>query len=173
MYSPDVLEIIIMFPNSCLVYSVIYPCILAHLQINGEIIAGYSSDKASKCIKKAAANNIKLAVRDRPFERTITMQKDSTNHVGFSYNNGEIKAIVKDSSAARYVLREREREREYMYCRVGNFHIIKLGDVSHLKQNPHYYTLVYMHFYTFSWLPLTIFTTKISRRTLYYVCVCL
>ena len=39
------------------------------------------------------------------------MQKDSTNHVGFSYNNGEIKAIVKDSSAARYE-RERERERE-------------------------------------------------------------
>ena len=30
------------------------------------------------------------------------MQKDSANHVGFSYNNGEIKAIVKDSSAARY-----------------------------------------------------------------------
>ena len=44
------------------------------------------------------------------------MQKDSTNHVGFSYNNGEIKAIVKDSSAARYA-REKEggrrgRERE-------------------------------------------------------------
>ena len=91
-------------------YAPIYPCILTHLQINGEIIAGYNSDKASKCIKKAAANNIKLAVRDRPFERTITMQKDSTNHVGFSYNNGEIKAIVKDSSAARYVLREGEGE---------------------------------------------------------------
>lgn len=73
-------------------------------QINGEVIAGYSSDKASKCIKKAAANDIKLAVRDRPFERTITMQKDSSNHVGFSYNNGEIKAIVKDSSAARYAV---------------------------------------------------------------------
>lgn len=71
------------------------------LAINGEVVAGYSSDKASKCIKKAGANDIKLAVRDRPFERTITMQKDSSNHVGFSYNSGEIKAIVKDSSAAR------------------------------------------------------------------------
>lgn len=104
------------------------PCILTHLQINGEIIAGYSSDKASKCIKKAAANNIKLAVRDRPFERTITMQKDSTNHVGFSYNNGEIKAIVKDSSAARYVLRKGGGS----ICTVelGHFHnIIKLGDI--------------------------------------------
>ena len=72
-------------------------------QINGEVVAGYSADKASKLIKKASTNDIKLAVRDRPFERTITMQKDSSNHVGFSYNSGEIKAIVKDSSAARYV----------------------------------------------------------------------
>ena len=71
------------------------------LTINGEVVAGYSSDKASKVIKKAPADRITLAVRDRPFERTITMQKDSSNHVGFSYNNGEIKAIVKDSSAAR------------------------------------------------------------------------
>ena len=71
------------------------------LQIDGEVIAGYSSDKASKVFKKASAQRITLAVRDRPFERTITMQKDSSNHVGFSYNNGEIKAIVKDSSAAR------------------------------------------------------------------------
>lgn len=70
-------------------------------QINGEVVAGYNSDKASKVIKKAPADRITLAVRDRPFERTITMQKDSSNHVGFSYNNGEIKAIVKDSSAAR------------------------------------------------------------------------
>lgn len=37
----------------------------------------------------------------RPFERTITMQKDSNNQVGFAFGNGEIKQIVKDSSAAR------------------------------------------------------------------------
>ena len=29
------------------------------------------------------------------------MQKDSTNHVGFAFRNGEIKTITKDSSAAR------------------------------------------------------------------------
>ena len=29
------------------------------------------------------------------------MQKDSTNHVGFAFKDGEIKQIVKDSSAAR------------------------------------------------------------------------
>lgn len=54
-------------------------------------------------IKKAPSERITFAVRDRPFERTITMQKDSSNHVGFSYNNGKIKAIIKDSSAARWV----------------------------------------------------------------------
>lgn len=41
-------------------------------------------------------------MRDRPYERTITVQKDSSNHVGFTFNNGEIKNIVKDSSAARW-----------------------------------------------------------------------
>lgn len=66
------------------------------------MIAGYTAEKVCKLIKKAAADKITLAVRDRPFERTITMQKDSANHVGFSYNGGEIKAIIKDSSAARY-----------------------------------------------------------------------
>ena len=29
------------------------------------------------------------------------MQKDSTNHVGFAFKDGEIMTIVKDSSAAR------------------------------------------------------------------------
>ena len=71
-------------------------------QINGEIVAGYTSEKASKCITKAPAEKITLAVRDRPYERTITVQKDSSNHVGFTFNNGEIKNIVKDSSAARW-----------------------------------------------------------------------
>ena len=37
----------------------------------------------------------------RPFERTITLQKDSTGHVGFVFKDNEITAIVKDSSAAR------------------------------------------------------------------------
>ena len=66
-------------------------------------MAGYNSDKVCKLIKKAPSERITLAVRDRPFERTITMQKDSANHVGFSYNNAKIKAIIKDSSAARYL----------------------------------------------------------------------
>lgn len=37
----------------------------------------------------------------RPFERTITMQKDSNGYIGFVFKEGKIKSIVKDSSAAR------------------------------------------------------------------------
>ncbi|WP_348243336.1 PDZ domain-containing protein, partial [Salmonella enterica] len=44
---------------------------------------------------------IHLAVRDRPFERSVTLHKDSTGHVGFQFRDGEITALVKDSSAAR------------------------------------------------------------------------
>jgi syntenin-1 len=71
------------------------------LQANGETVAGWSHDKMCKFIKKASADRIVFAVRDRPFERTITMQKDSSNHVGFAFRDGEIKTIVKDTSAAR------------------------------------------------------------------------
>ena len=35
--------------------------------------------------KRAEVNNIVLAVRDRPFERTVTLHKDSTGHLGFQY----------------------------------------------------------------------------------------
>jgi len=71
------------------------------LQINGETLAGYDREKVMKLIKKQPAERIELAVRDRPFERAITMQKDSVGHVGFIYKDGKITSIVKDSSAAR------------------------------------------------------------------------
>jgi len=71
------------------------------LQINGENVAGYSGEKAMKLFSKADPKRIALAVRDRPFERTITLHKDSSGHVGFQYKDGKIIALVKDSSAAR------------------------------------------------------------------------
>ena len=71
------------------------------LQIDGENLAGYSMDKVHSMIKRSPFNGIKMVVRDRPFERTITLHKDSTGAVGFSFKNGKINAIVKDSSAAR------------------------------------------------------------------------
>lgn len=71
------------------------------LQINGENVAGYDTDKVMKILKNASPQRIVFAIRDRPFERTITLQKDSTGHCGFVYKVNKITQIVKDSSAAR------------------------------------------------------------------------
>lgn len=71
------------------------------LQIDGETVAGWDTDKAHKVLKNCPANGIRLAIRDRPFERTITLQKDSVGQVGFVFKDNKITAIVKDSSAAR------------------------------------------------------------------------
>jgi syntenin-1 len=71
------------------------------LQINGENVAGWDTDKTMKVLKKAAPQRITMAIRDRPFERTITLQKDSAGTVGFVFKENKITAIVKDSSAAR------------------------------------------------------------------------
>ncbi|XP_063399018.1 syntenin-1-like [Mytilus trossulus] len=71
------------------------------LQINGQNVAGWNTDKAHEFLKKANPDRITFAIRDRPFERTITMQKDSAGYIGFVFKDGKIKSIVKDSSAAR------------------------------------------------------------------------
>lgn len=71
------------------------------LQINSENVAGYSESKVNDIIKKAGVNNIVLAVRDRPFERTLTLHKDSAGQLGFQYKDGKITAIAVNSSAAR------------------------------------------------------------------------
>ncbi|XP_060606250.1 syntenin-1-like [Ruditapes philippinarum] len=71
------------------------------LQINGQNVAGWDTDKAHKVLKQASGDRISFAVRDRPFERTITMQKDSNGYIGFVFKDGKIKSLVKDSSAAR------------------------------------------------------------------------
>jgi len=71
------------------------------LQLNDTTVAGFSMDKVKSLIKKAPGNNISIAVRDRPFERTITLQKDSAGHAGFIFKDGKITSLVKDSSAAR------------------------------------------------------------------------
>ncbi len=45
------------------------------LQVNGENVAGHSTEKVHDILKKAGVNNITMAVRDRPFERTLTLHK--------------------------------------------------------------------------------------------------
>lgn len=71
------------------------------LQINGETVAGWDRKKVVTFLKKADPQQIKFAVRDRPFERTITCVKDSSEHIGFRFKKAMVNAIVKDSSAAR------------------------------------------------------------------------
>ncbi|XP_058447125.1 syntenin-1-like [Malaya genurostris] len=71
------------------------------LQINGTLVAGFSVDDVHKLLKKSDKNNISLVVRDRPFERAVTLHKDSAGHLGFQFNNGKITSIVQGSSAAR------------------------------------------------------------------------
>lgn len=71
------------------------------LQVNDIVVAGFSMDKVHDLFKKANVNGIRLVVRDRPFERCVTLHKDSVGHVGFIIKNGQITSLVKDSSAAR------------------------------------------------------------------------
>jgi len=71
------------------------------LTVNDEVVAGYSADKVHKLIKKQGPNGIRLAMRDRPFERIITLTKDSGGLTGFGFTDGKIVTIIKDSSAAR------------------------------------------------------------------------
>ncbi|XP_072412282.1 syntenin-1-like [Chiloscyllium punctatum] len=93
------------------------------LQLNGQTCAGWSTDKAHKALKQAPQDRITVIVRDRPFQRTITMHKDSTGHVGFIYKRGKITSIVKDSSAARNGLLT-----DHYVCEINGQNVIGLKD---------------------------------------------
>uniref|UniRef100_A0A3Q3WQR7 PDZ domain-containing protein n=1 Tax=Mola mola TaxID=94237 RepID=A0A3Q3WQR7_MOLML len=93
------------------------------LQINGQNCAGWSADKAHKTMKAASETRIELVVRDRPFQRTVTMHKDSSGHVGFIYKSGKITSLVKDGSAARNGLLT-----EHYICEINGQNIIGLKD---------------------------------------------
>ncbi|XP_046964975.1 syntenin-1-like [Vanessa cardui] len=71
------------------------------LEINDVALAGMTMEQSHALLKKAPVNGIKMAVRDRPFERTVTLHKDSLGHVGFQFKDGKVVGLVKDSSAAR------------------------------------------------------------------------
>lgn len=71
------------------------------LAINGQSVSGWSAKQTIKCIGKQDGAAIQLAIRDRPFARPVTFQKDSKNHIGCFIKNGAVTDLVKDSSAAR------------------------------------------------------------------------
>jgi hypothetical protein len=101
--------------------------------VDGVNLAGFSSDKVHDLLKKAAVNNITMAVRDRPFERTLTLHKDSTGHIGFQFKDGKITSIVVDSSAARFLTPSRTQfcnfPHKYFYPLLKYFHLEGTGSL--------------------------------------------
>ncbi|XP_054429445.1 syntenin-2 [Pteronotus mesoamericanus] len=93
------------------------------LQIDGRDCAGWSTDKAHRAVKKASAERIVMVVRDRPFQRIVTMHKDSTGHIGFVIKKGKVVSIVKGSSAARNGLLT-----NHYVCEVNGQNVIGLKD---------------------------------------------
>ncbi|XP_053103306.1 syntenin-2 [Hemicordylus capensis] len=93
------------------------------LQVNGKDCAGWSTDKAKRALKKASPEKIVMVVRDRPFQRTVTMHKDSTGHVGFVIKKGQINSLVRGSSAARNGLLT-----NHYICEVNGQNVIGLKD---------------------------------------------
>lgn len=72
------------------------------VQVNGTNVLGFSDDKFHSVLDKVPKDRaITLIIRDRPFERTITLQKDSKGRVGFVFHDQKITHIVTESSAAR------------------------------------------------------------------------
>uniref|UniRef100_A0A8C4P439 Syndecan binding protein 2 n=1 Tax=Dromaius novaehollandiae TaxID=8790 RepID=A0A8C4P439_DRONO len=93
------------------------------LQLDGKSCAGWSSDKAQRALKKASPEKIVMVVRDRPFQRTVTMHKDSSGHVGFVVRKGQIVSLAKDGSAARNGLLT-----HHYVCEVNGQNVIGLKD---------------------------------------------
>ncbi|XP_018419694.1 PREDICTED: syntenin-1 isoform X1 [Nanorana parkeri] len=117
------------------------------LQINGENCAGWSSDKSHKFLKQVSGDRISMVIRDRPFERAITMHKDSNGHVGFVFKNGRITSIVKDSSAARNGLLT-----DHNLCEINGQNVIGLKDsqvAESLSTSANVVTLTVMPSYIF------------------------
>uniref|UniRef100_A0A673KDU1 Syntenin-1-like n=1 Tax=Sinocyclocheilus rhinocerous TaxID=307959 RepID=A0A673KDU1_9TELE len=65
----------------------------------------------------------------RPFQRTVTMHKDSSGHVGFIFKSGRITSLVKDGSAARNGLLT-----DHFICEINGQNVIGLKTQDH-KQN--------------------------------------
>lgn len=93
------------------------------LQIDGRDCAGWSTEKAHRALKKASAEKIVMVIRDRPFQRTVTMHKDSLGQIGFIIKKGKVVSVVKGSSAARNGLLT-----NHYVCEVNGQNVIGLKD---------------------------------------------
>ncbi|KAM6194480.1 syntenin-2 isoform 2-T2 [Sarcoramphus papa] len=93
------------------------------LQIDGKNCTGWSSDKAQRVLKKASPEKIVMVVRDRPFQRTVTVHKDSSGNIGIVVKKGKIVSLAKDSSAARNGLLT-----HHYICEVNGQNVIGMKD---------------------------------------------
>ncbi|XP_062484282.1 syntenin-2 [Pezoporus occidentalis] len=93
------------------------------LQMDGRSCTGWSSAKAQRALKKANPEKIVMVVRDRPFQRTVTVHKDSTGHVGIVVKKGKIVSLAKNSSAARNGLLT-----HHYICEVNGQNVIGMKD---------------------------------------------
>ncbi|NWJ04738.1 SDCB2 protein, partial [Crypturellus undulatus] len=93
------------------------------LQLDGRSCAGWSSDKAQRALRKASPEKIVMVVRDRPFQRTVTVHKDSSGNVGFAVKKGQVVSLSKDGSAARNGLLT-----HHYICEVNGQNVIGLKD---------------------------------------------
>lgn len=99
------------------------------IQINDVNVAGFSTNKAHDlCVQGAKNGRVTVAVRQRPFERTIMLKKDSTEHLGFEFKKAKITAIRKDSSAARNGLLI-----DHVFTEVNGQNVVGLKDNDILK----------------------------------------
>ncbi|KFD72692.1 hypothetical protein M514_01819 [Trichuris suis] len=71
------------------------------LQVNDEFVTGMDCEDVVNILEKCKSDRIVLAIRDRPFARTVTMHRDNAGAFGFQLYAGRIKHIVPQSSAAR------------------------------------------------------------------------
>uniref|UniRef100_A0A0K0EU07 PDZ domain-containing protein n=1 Tax=Strongyloides venezuelensis TaxID=75913 RepID=A0A0K0EU07_STRVS len=72
------------------------------LEINGVELLGLSEDEAMDLLNPSKEEQtLDLVIRDRPFERTITLHKNNVGSLGFGYADNKITHIIKNTSASR------------------------------------------------------------------------
>ncbi|CDS37299.1 syndecan binding protein syntenin [Echinococcus multilocularis] len=71
------------------------------LKINSQYTVGMTGKEAMNFIRRSCGPTVDIVIRDRPLERVVTLAKDSLGCLGILIKDGDIEAIVKDSSAAR------------------------------------------------------------------------
>lgn len=80
-----------------------------------------------------------ISLSSRPFQRTITMHKDSSGHVGFIFKSGRVTSLVKDGSAARNGLLT-----EHYICEINGQNVIGLKvRGAHQDKSPVLYKVKY------------------------------